>query len=48
MSDDNAEGARNEVKKTSKCRCNQRSNIPKVASQYSNGKQIKWKMEDVY
>jgi hypothetical protein len=30
MSDDKAEGARNEVKKTSECRCYQRSDIPRV------------------
>jgi hypothetical protein len=48
MSDDKAKGAHNEVKKTSKCRHYQRSNIPRVAGQHRHGKESKWKMENVY
>jgi hypothetical protein len=39
MSDDKAEGARNKVKKASECWCYQRSNIPRVAGQYCDGKE---------
>jgi hypothetical protein len=48
MSDDKAEGARNEVKKTSQCWCHQRSKISSVASQYCYGEEGQWQMENVY
>jgi hypothetical protein len=48
MSDDKAEGARNEVKKASQCRSGQRSNIPRMASQHCYGKEGQWKVENVY
>jgi hypothetical protein len=48
MSHDKAEGARNEVKKAPQCQSDQRSNIPRMASQHYYGKEGQQKVENVY